>query len=274
MSHSQQAVRGTAWVRRATILAAGLALLLPGRLHAQGLEYVKEHYTKYEYRIPMRDGKRLFTAVYAPKDYVAAVPDPPVPHAVQRAALRRRPVQAGPRPLAAVRQAGLHLRLPGRARPVDVGRRVRQRAAVPAGRRTARATSTRAATPATPSTGSSSTCPTTTARSGMWGISYPGFYASTGMIDAHPALKAASPQAPIADWFIGDDWHHNGALMLPHVFNFMAVFGRPRPQPIKKSTLRVRPRDARRLPVLPRHGPAGQRQRPATSRTTWRSGTR
>ena len=56
-----------------------------------------------------------------------------------------------------------------------------------------------------------------------------------GMIDAHPALKAVSPQAPIADWFVGDDWHHHGALMLPHAFNFMAVFGRPRPQPIKKS---------------------------------------
>jgi putative CocE/NonD family hydrolase len=70
---------------------------------------------------------------------------------------------------------------------------------------------------------------------GLWGISYPGFYASMGMIDAHPALKAVSPQAPIADWFIGDDWHHNGALLLPHAFNFMAVFGRPRPQPIKKS---------------------------------------
>ena len=54
----------------------------------------------------------------------------------------------------------------------------------------------------------------------MWGISYPGFYTSMGMIDAHPALKAASPQAPVADWFIGDDWHHNGAFMLPHDFNF------------------------------------------------------
>ena len=55
------------------------------------------------------------------------------------------------------------------------------------------------------------------------------------MIDAHPALKAASPQAPVTDWFIGDDWHHNGALFLPHVFNFMANFGRPRPLPTKKA---------------------------------------
>ena len=52
-------------------------------------------------------------------------------------------------------------------------------------------------------------------RVGMWGISYPGFYTSAGIIEAHPALKAASPQAPILDWFVGDDWHHNGALFLP-----------------------------------------------------------
>ena len=54
----------------------------------------------------------------------------------------------------------------------------------------------------------------------MWGISYPGFYTAAGMIDAHPALKAVSPQAPVTDWFIGDDWHHNGAFFLPHAFNF------------------------------------------------------
>ena len=47
------------------------------------------------------------------------------------------------------------------------------------------------------------------------------------MIDAHPALKAVSPQAPVTDWFIGDDWHHNGALFLPHMFNFMARFDQP-----------------------------------------------
>ena len=50
------------------------------------------------------------------------------------------------------------------------------------------------------------------------------------MIDAHPALKAASPQAPVADWFIGDDFHHNGAFFLPHAFNFFSGFGRPRPE--------------------------------------------
>jgi len=68
-------------------------------------------------------------------------------------------------------------------------------------------------------------------RVGMWGVSYPGFYAAAGMIDAHPALKAVSPQAPIADWFVGDDFHHNGAFYLPHAFGFLAYFGRPRPEP-------------------------------------------
>jgi putative CocE/NonD family hydrolase len=69
---------------------------------------------------------------------------------------------------------------------------------------------------------------------GQWGISYPGFYTVCGMIDAHPALKAVSPQAPVTDWFVGDDFHHNGALFLPHFFNFMARFGQPRPEPTKK----------------------------------------
>jgi putative CocE/NonD family hydrolase len=75
-------------------------------------------------------------------------------------------------------------------------------------------------------------------RVGMWGISYPGFYTAAGMIDAHPALKAASPQAPVTDWFTGDDWHHNGAFQLPHAFNFLASFGHPRPEPTRKSTER------------------------------------
>jgi putative CocE/NonD family hydrolase len=64
-------------------------------------------------------------------------------------------------------------------------------------------------------------------RVGMWGVSYPGFYAAAGMIDHHPALIAVSPQAPIADWWY-DDFHHHGAFFLPHAFNFLARFGIPR----------------------------------------------
>lgn len=59
---------------------------------------------------------------------------------------------------------------------------------------------------------------------GQWGISYPGFYTAAGMIDSHPALKAVSPQAPIADWFF-DDFHHHGAFFPSHAFGFFTSFG-------------------------------------------------
>jgi len=68
---------------------------------------------------------------------------------------------------------------------------------------------------------------------GLYGTSYPGFYSSAGAIDSHPALKAVSPQAPIADWFRGDDMHRNGAFNLQMAFGFFSGFGIPRPQPIE-----------------------------------------
>jgi uncharacterized protein len=63
---------------------------------------------------------------------------------------------------------------------------------------------------------------------GLWGISYPGFYAGIGAINTPPALKAVSPQAPVSDWFIGDDMHHNGALFLQEGFDFSSGFDVPR----------------------------------------------
>ncbi len=62
---------------------------------------------------------------------------------------------------------------------------------------------------------------------GIWGISYPGYYATYATIDAHPALKASSPQASIGDFFF-DDFHHNGAYMLSY-FRATSLFGTPRP---------------------------------------------
>jgi uncharacterized protein len=71
---------------------------------------------------------------------------------------------------------------------------------------------------------------------GASGISYPGFYATEAALSNHPALKAVSPQAPVTDWFIGDDFHHNGAFMLMDGFSFYRNFGRPRPVPTAKLT--------------------------------------
>ncbi len=69
---------------------------------------------------------------------------------------------------------------------------------------------------------------------GLWGVSYPGFYAASALVDAHPAIRAASPQAPLVDCFLGDDTHHNGAFFLLQEFNFDATFGLPRPEPTTK----------------------------------------
>jgi len=77
--------------------------------------------------------------------------------------------------------------------------------------------------------------PGNTGKVGMWGISQPGFYATSGMIDAHPALVAVSPQAPVTDYYMGDDVYHNGAFMLAHRFAFYMGF-QPRegdPEPPK-----------------------------------------
>jgi putative CocE/NonD family hydrolase len=71
-------------------------------------------------------------------------------------------------------------------------------------------------------------------RVGMWGISYPGFFCSTGMINAHPALVAVSPQAPVADWWYDDLFHH-GAFFLAGNFGFISRMDRRRPAPTTQS---------------------------------------
>ena len=66
---------------------------------------------------------------------------------------------------------------------------------------------------------------------GVFGISYPGFYSTMAAASNHPALKAVSPQAPVTNWFIGDDFHHNGAFFQMDAFAFYSSFGKPRPKP-------------------------------------------
>jgi uncharacterized protein len=70
---------------------------------------------------------------------------------------------------------------------------------------------------------------------GVFGISYPGFYSTMAAASNHPALVAVSPQAPVTNWFIGDDFHHNGAFFLMDAFSFYSPlgggFGLPHPKP-------------------------------------------
>jgi hypothetical protein len=200
---------------------------------ADALAEIKAHYTKYEYRIPMRDGKRLFTAVYVPKDALQSYPIlmTRTPYSVKPYGADQYRDVLGPSPL--FDKAGyIFVHQDVRGRWMSEGEFVNMRPYKPA--------------PSKPTDIDESTdtydsiewllkhVPNHNGKVGMWGISYPGFYTAAGMIDAHPALKAASPQAPVTDWFIGDDWHHNGALFLAHMFNFMSRFDRPRPKPVKK----------------------------------------
>ena len=73
-------------------------------------------------------------------------------------------------------------------------------------------------------------------KAGVFGISYPGFYSTMAAASNHPALVAVSPQAPVTNWFIGDDFHHNGAFFLLDAFSFYSPFefgfGMNRPLPI------------------------------------------
>jgi putative CocE/NonD family hydrolase len=200
---------------------------------AQGLEQVKALYTKYEYRIPMRDGKKLFTAVYVPKDQAQTYPIllMRTPYTVGPYGADQYKSDLGPSPLFG--KAGyIFVYQDVRGRWMSEGEFVNMRPYIPDKKGPADVDEV------------SDTwdtidwlikhVPNHNGKVGQWGISYPGFYTAAGMIDAHPALKAASPQAPVTDWFVGDDWHHNGALFLPHAFNFMANFGHPRPEPTKK----------------------------------------
>ncbi len=73
--------------------------------------------------------------------------------------------------------------------------------------------------------------PTNNGNVGVTGISYPGFYSTMAALSEHPALKAVSPQAPVTNWFVGDDVHHNGAYFVMDDFDFDYSFGQPRPKP-------------------------------------------
>jgi uncharacterized protein len=215
------------------LLVLLFAAALPGAAAAQGLEAVKAGYTKYEYRIPMRDGKKLFTAVYVPKDTSQKYPIllSRTPYSVGPYGIDRYKDNLGPSPLFA--QAGYAFAYQDvRGRWMSEGTFVNMRPHNPD--RKGPQDIDEASDTYDTIDWLVKHVPNNSGKVGLWGISYPGFYTAAGMIDAHPALKAASPQAPIVDWFVGDDFHRNGALWLPHFFNFIANFGRPRPEPTRK----------------------------------------
>jgi putative CocE/NonD family hydrolase len=191
--------------------------------------YVKAHYTKYEYRIPVRDGKKLFTSVYVPKDS-------PQPYPIL---MQRTPYSVGPYgedqykerlgPSDEFEKAGyIFVYQDVRGRYLSEGQFLEMHPHIDV---------KKSPQDVDESTDTYDTIEfllkhvaNNNGKVGIWGISYPGFYTSASIIDSHPALKAASPQAPMTDLFFTDDAYHGGAFMLAANFGFYTAF-KPFPEP-------------------------------------------
>jgi uncharacterized protein len=213
-------------------LGVSLLLTMAGAAKAQDSDeaeksrgQIRAQYTKYEFRVPMRDGAKLFTAVYVPKD---ASPSKTYPFLIMRTPYSVRPygVDNYPRrlgPAPSFTKDGF----------IFVNQDVRGRYQSDGTFQEMTPQKDKKSSPKDVDE-SSDTYDTiewllknisyNNGKAGIYGISYPGFFAAAGMIDSHPALKAASPQAPVTDLYLGDDAYHNGAFMLEANFGFYTFF--------------------------------------------------
>jgi len=229
------------------MLAFGAGAMLPASAAGQAdapaaKRSIKDSYTKYEYRIPMRDGVKLFTVVYVPKDTSQSHPflmqRTPYSAGVSAQGELRYGVDWMPEAIGPSREfeeAGyIFVKQDVRGRYMSEGKWQEM---------TPHANKARAPGEGVESEDMHDTVawllkhvPNNNGKVGIYGISYPGFYTAASIIDSHPAIKAASPQAPIADLYMGDDSYHGGAFMLAANFDFYASFTEaPNPAPPPKS---------------------------------------
>jgi uncharacterized protein len=192
-------------------------------------DYIKSHYTKREVYIPMRDGVKLFVCIYEPKDKDHKYPImfDRTPYSVGPYGADNYKGLLGPNELFA-REGYIFVYEDVRGRYMSEGVYEDVRPYIP----------NKTANQIDETTDTYDTVDwliknvaNNNGRVGVWGISYPGFYTSMAGIDGHPAVKAISPQAPVSDWFHGDDINHNGALFLAQNYSFFAYFGQQRPAP-------------------------------------------
>lgn len=189
-------------------------------------EYIRANYTKYEHKITMRDNVQLFTSVYVPNDSSKKYP----------IMLQRTPYRVAPYgsnkyktalgPSASFEKDGfIFVFQDVRGKFMSQGTYVNMRP------QDAYKKGKKATDDATDTFDTIDwlvkNIKKNNGKVGMWGTSYPGYYTSVAAINSHPALKAISPQAPIADWFF-DDFHRNGAFVLPMAFLFFDSFDKVR----------------------------------------------
>jgi uncharacterized protein len=192
-------------------------------------DYIKRNYAKREVLIPMRDGVKLFACIYEPHDKRQSYPImfSRTPYSVEPYGPGEYKTSLGPNELFA-REGYIFVYQDVRGRYMSEGVYEDVRPYIPnkTGNQIDETTDTYDTVEWL-----IKNVPNNNGRVGVYGISYPGFYTSMAGIDGHPAIKAISPQAPIADWFRGDDMHHNGALFLAQNYRFFAYFGQQRPAP-------------------------------------------
>lgn len=216
-----------------------LLVLTTHKLAAQGGAnkedslYIRQNYTKIERLIPMRDGVKLFTSIYMPKSTAQKYPIllDRTPYSVAPYGEDKYKTSLGPSMLFA-RDGYIIVYQDVRGKYMSEGEFVAVKPFIP---------NKKKKTDVDESSDTYDTIdwlvkniPNNNGRVGSWGISAPGFYTTMTAIDAHPALKAASPQAPVTDWYMGDDRHHNGAFFLMGTFAFLSSYGAPRPEPSAK----------------------------------------
>jgi len=192
--------------------------------------YVRQNYTKIERQIPMRDGIKLFTSIYIPKNQTKKYPFllNRTPYTVAPYGEDKYKLSLGNFP-ALMREGFIFVYQDVRGKWMSEGtfEDIRPQ------------TTKKGKKDIDESTDTYDTIDWlvknvkgNNGNVGISGISYPGFYATASLPNAHPALKAVSPQAPVTDWYLGDDFHHRGVLFLMDAFSFMGSFGVPRPKPI------------------------------------------
>ena len=212
------------------LLLGGVAHATDAASDAAPAYSLREHYTKYEFRIPMRDGVRLYTVVYVPKDasksYPFLVQRTPYSAGVNVQGETHYGVDFYPAAIGPSREfetAGyIFVKQDVRGRFMSEGKWQEMTPHVNPHR--------------APGEGNESEdmhdtvdwllkhVANNNGKVGILGTSYPGFYTSASIIDSHPAIKAASPEAPVTDLFMNDDSYHGGAFMLAANFDFYAAY--------------------------------------------------
>lgn len=207
------------------ILAAGLAYILLARA-PRDPSHLSARYVKREFRIPMRDGLKLYTAVYLPKDasrvypfLITRTPFGAVPYGENRFPSRLGPSVEFDRAGYIFVVQDVRGRFQSEGRFVDMPPQPDHRGPGLVDESTDAYDSIEWLLHNVAHNNGSV---------GIWGLSYPGFFAAAGIINSHPAIKAASLQAPVTDLFRGDDAYHNGAFMLVAEFQLYSTFFRSR----------------------------------------------